>query len=325
VKRDSEPLKPIVLGLITSGVLACGLGLTVLQLTNLGALPAEAGRLPRIVAQVVILSGFGLATVGLGLAVFAPVAAGPGPAARGYGTHRVMLVVTAFATLSGALVGNLLPLLILLPSGQREPKTLPSFLLAAVSVSAVLLAVAYLRFIRPGVVGWPQFGFGRNLQSARFGGLVWLAHLLTGIGGGLLVILLSLVVQVGLWLLGVRQTQLDDFTWVRSLPPSGFLLVWLAGSVLAPLSEEVFFRGLIFGSYYRVKGPLVAYTVSALVFALLHLNLPAIPPIFVLGLVLAWLYRRTGSLTPCVVAHGLNNGLAFLMLYLRPDDLLKGG
>jgi membrane protease YdiL (CAAX protease family) len=189
----------------------------------------------------------------------------------------------------------------------------------------VLLAVAYLRFIRPGVVQWSDFGFGRPVPgpgSARFG---WLLNVVSGLSAGLVLVVLSGAVQWLMRLGGVQQTQLNDYTWVRSLPLPEFALIWTAGAVLAPLSEEIFFRGLIFGSYYRTKGPLVAYTVSAIVFALLHLNLPAVAPILVLGLGLAWLYRVTGSLTPCVIAHGCNNGLAFLVLYFAPPSLLNGG
>ena len=53
---------------------------------------------------------------------------------------------------------------------------------------------------------------------------------------------------------------------------------------------------------------------SSLIFSPLHLNPPAAPALFVLGLLLAAIYHRTGSLTPAVIAHGFNNGVAFLAL-----------
>jgi membrane protease YdiL (CAAX protease family) len=325
VTRRAEPLKPIVLGLIAAGVLACGLGLSVLAFATVVQGPNDGEKLTTVVAGVVMLVGFALATVGLGLAVFAPVKAGRAAASGGYGSHRVMLVTTAFATLLAALFGNVLSLAFILATGQREPRSLPAFLSAALSVSLVLLAVAYLRFIRPGVVKWSDFGFGRHSlgpDSARF---AWPLNIVSGLSAGLVLVVLSGAVQWVLRLAGVQQTQLNDYTWIRSLPLPEFAVIWMAGAVLAPLSEEVFFRGLIFGSYYRTKGPLVAYAVSATVFALLHLNLPAIAPILVLGLGLAWLYRLTGSLTPCIIAHGCNNGLAFLVLYFAPQSLLSGG
>jgi membrane protease YdiL (CAAX protease family) len=46
-----------------------------------------------------------------------------------------------------------------------------------------------------------------------------------------------------------------------------------------------------------------------------HLNLPALLPIFVVGLFLAFLYHRTGSVFPGIVAHAFNNTIAFIVLY----------
>ena len=323
--RRTDSLKHLVLGLIAAGVLACGLGLSLLAFGTVARGPNDGEKFATVVAGVVILVGFALATVGLGLAVFAPVKAGRAAAGAGYGSHRVMLVTTTFAVLLAALIGNVLSLAVVLATGQREPRSLLSFLSAALSVSLVLLAVTYLRFVRPGVVKWADFGFRRQVlgaDSARFG---WPLNVVSGLSAGLVLVVLSGAVQWLLRLGGVQQTQLNDYTWIRSLSLPEFALIWMAGAVLAPLSEEIFFRGLIFGSYYRTQGPLVAYPVSALVFSLLHLNLPAIAPILVLGLGLAWLYRSTGSLTPCVIAHGCNNGLAFLVLYFAPQSLLNGG
>jgi membrane protease YdiL (CAAX protease family) len=309
-----------VLGLLLLAALSGALGALVVALAPSGA-SGEPPTLGRITGLVLILAGLAAATGALGLTVFAPVRQGRQAAARGFGSHRVMLTTTIFATLLGALLGNLLPLFALALSGERGLRTLPGFLTAALSVSVVLLAVGYFRFLRPGVVSVASFGFGRNRLREQCYGQTWLAHLVTGLGGGLLVLLLSGTVQAVLRGLGVQQTQLLDFTWIRDLPLVSFLAIVLAGAVLAPLAEEVFFRGLIFQGYLRAQGLTTAYLASSAVFALLHLNLPAFPPIFVLGLTLAWLYRATGSLLPCVLAHGLNNGVAFVVLYFGPPGL----
>lgn len=307
------------MALLTIAGLALALGgllLALLPLAGLGSEPTQ-----RVLGGVLILAALAAATAALGVVVFWPVRQGRLAAERGFGSHRVMLTTTAFATLLGALLANVLPLIALKLSGQRGLHNLPGFLVAAASVSLVLLAVAYLRFVRPGVVSLRSFGLGRNLLAERFLGQVWLAHLVTGLGGGMLVLLLSGAVQALLRNLGVQQTQLLDYTWIRQLPLAGFLAIVLAGAVLAPLAEETFFRGLVFRSYLEAKGPLTAYLVSSTVFALLHLNLPAFAPILVLGLVLAWLYRTTGSLLPGVLAHAVNNGVAFLVLYFGPAGL----
>jgi membrane protease YdiL (CAAX protease family) len=74
----------------------------------------------------------------------------------------------------------------------------------------------------------------------------------------------------------------------------------------------------VFRAYLVAKGPVKAYIISALLFAILHLNLPAFIPTFAIGLILAFLYHRSGSLVPSIVAHALNNGFALTALYFVP-------
>ena len=318
VGRSARPSSIAVLGVFLAGGLAAALGavlLLVAQRISPGNELLRAGGLAGI------LVGVALVTVGLGFEVFRPIRLGRGATLADFGSHRVVLSATAFATLLGVLLGNILPLLVLSWTGQRGLRNVPGVLSAALSVSLVLLAVGYFRFIRPGAVSPGDFGFGRNRQAPRFFGQVWLAHLATGFGGWLLVFLASAGIQALLHQLGVEQTQLREYAWVAALPPVDFTLVVLAGAVVGPLAEEIFFRGLIFRLYLQARGPLVAYLVSSAVFALLHVNLPALAPIFVLGLVLAWLYRSTGSLTPGLLAHALNNGVAFMVL--RYNDQLR--
>ena len=302
------------LAALTAGGLAVALGLLLWQVLSAHAGGAFAG-LFRTVGVVTLLAGVALAATGLGMEVFRPVR--ERQAAAGFGSHRVLLTTTAFAVLLAVLVSNVVPPFVVGLIGQRNLHNVPGFLSATASVDCVLLAVVYFRFIRPGVVSPEDFGFGRNRLAASFFDQVWLADLVMGLGGGLLVMLLSGAIQALLRQAGVQQTQLQEFTWVRDLSPGGFALVLLAGGLAAPLAEEIFFRGIVFRAYLLSKGPPVAYLMSSLVFALLHLNGPALLPILVLGTVLAWLYRSSGSLTPGVIAHGFNNGVALIVLYTQ--------
>jgi membrane protease YdiL (CAAX protease family) len=83
-------------------------------------------------------------------------------------------------------------------------------------------------------------------------------------------------------------------------------------AVAAPIAEEVFFRGMLFGGLRRRLSTLPAAAISALVFGGLHAatGITAVPPLIAFGFVLALLYERTGSLAPCIAAHALNNALA---------------
>ena len=107
-------------------------------------------------------------------------------------------------------------------------------------------------------------------------------------------------------------------------------LAWvIAGGVLvvvlAPVAEEVFFRGFFYGSLRGHLGAPGAAVASSLVFALVHFTseqtLSLLPLLGVLGLLFCFLYERTGSLYPGIALHALNNAVAYAGLgYTRSLD-----
>jgi uncharacterized protein len=90
-------------------------------------------------------------------------------------------------------------------------------------------------------------------------------------------------------------------------------------AVIVPIGEELFFRGLTLGALRRVLNRHVAVAVSALFFALAHLQAVELLPILILGFVLGYLYELTGSLIPGMIAHGLNNLAAIMVFYQGPS------
>ena len=110
--------------------------------------------------------------------------------------------------------------------------------------------------------------------------------------------------------------------------PWGYLTIGL----LAPLSEEIVMRGAILkellkSSKLSVRG---AIAISAVMFAIIHMNPVQMPHAFIIGLLLGWMYWRTGSILPGVAYHWSNNSAAFVInaLYPNPDikliDIFKG-
>ncbi len=93
-------------------------------------------------------------------------------------------------------------------------------------------------------------------------------------------------------------------------------LLALTAIVVAPLFEELLFRGVLLPVIGRTWGPLPAVVTSALVFALAHLSFSEALPLLALGLVLGWLRLQTGRLLSCTLMHGLWNGFTFLNLLL---------
>ena len=85
---------------------------------------------------------------------------------------------------------------------------------------------------------------------------------------------------------------------------------------LAPIAEELFFRGFVFSGLRSRMTMLPAAIISGLVFGLVHAptGITTVVPLAALGAVLAWLYDKTGSLWPPVIAHVLNNALALAII-----------
>jgi membrane protease YdiL (CAAX protease family) len=91
----------------------------------------------------------------------------------------------------------------------------------------------------------------------------------------------------------------------------------LLTTVIAPISEEILFRGYIFAALSKWKGWLPAAAITGVLFGGVHAGSAPVAdlvPLAVLGFALCMLYRRTGSLYPCIATHSLNNSLAFGVL-----------
>jgi uncharacterized protein len=83
--------------------------------------------------------------------------------------------------------------------------------------------------------------------------------------------------------------------------------------VLAPIAEELFFRGFCFTALRGTLGMLPAAVLTGIIFGAIHLggtDIEFIVPLMVFGFFLCLLYVWTGSLLPCIVLHALNNTLA---------------
>lgn len=95
-----------------------------------------------------------------------------------------------------------------------------------------------------------------------------------------------------------------------------FVLLILLGGVVAPIKEELLFRGLIYPPLRQAHGKGKGMLLTGLFFATLHLDLVRFIPLFIGGVVLAWLYERSSSIWPAIVAHGTWNILMAAALWI---------
>jgi membrane protease YdiL (CAAX protease family) len=88
----------------------------------------------------------------------------------------------------------------------------------------------------------------------------------------------------------------------------------LGGVLVAPFSEELFFRGFLFGGLEARFGWKKSALISALLFAMFHLDLASLVPTFLLGWIFANLYHQSRSIWPGIVLHFLTNALGICSL-----------
>ena len=107
----------------------------------------------------------------------------------------------------------------------------------------------------------------------------------------------------------------------ESIPKTAFNRAMLFGAValLAPLTEELLFRGLLQKSLMHRISIIPAIAISAAVFAAIHFDFYAFPALFVMGGVFGYLYHRTGSLRVTILLHAINNGAALILSWLFPS------
>ena len=97
---------------------------------------------------------------------------------------------------------------------------------------------------------------------------------------------------------------------------AGFILLFIAIAVIAPLGEELLFRGFLQQALEKHwKDVTRAILVTAIFFAMIHMNPYWFIQIYILGIMLGFLAWKTGSVYPSLVLHGLNNAVAMIFSF----------
>ena len=184
---------------------------------------------------------------------------------------------------------------------------------AALSFQGAALVLVH-RFLHEHGLGWVAgFGFSINwLRAVLYGVLVACAFLPLG----QIMQIVSSEIMTRLHVAFESQAAVQALKSSTSWFDRAALGVVAIG--LAPVAEELLFRGLIYPAVKRAGFPWLALWGTSLFFAVIHFNLATFLPLLVLALVLTWLYEQTGNLLAPIVAHATFNALQFSMFYLLP-------
>ncbi|NJR41612.1 MAG: CPBP family intramembrane metalloprotease [Akkermansiaceae bacterium] len=115
--------------------------------------------------------------------------------------------------------------------------------------------------------------------------------------------------------LGVNSTQDSVKLLQETRDPVVLVLMAFTAVIVAPVCEEIVFRGYVYPAAKKFVGPWCAGICSALVFSAAHGSLVALFPIFILGALLAWIYEKTGSLWATIAVHLCFNGATVAMQF----------
>ena len=221
---------------------------------------------------------------------------------------------TAFVALVGGLVlTTVLSVVIDVPAAALGAKitgshTPPGLTIADTFVQDVCFVLVSIWCAQLGnrrVASW-QFGLRRPPAGWRWAAL-WIGALL-----------FVFIVLSAIWSTAVNPSKEKLLEQLGTNEGTGLLLLSAALTcIVAPMCEEFLFRGYMFTALRNWRGTWPAALLTGLIFGLVHVgSAPALDliPLAGLGFGLCLLYRFTGSLYPCIVAHALNNSLAFASL-----------
>lgn len=156
----------------------------------------------------------------------------------------------------------------------------------------------------------------------------WLKNIWLGIAGYVTIIpVLVLVLIAVIWIISLLgyepppQPVVEMFLAADKKRILIFLTIMV--SIIGPFAEELFFRGFAYNAVKKKLGFSGAILITSGLFAILHADVVGFFPIFVLGLLLAYLYEKTGSLIPSITVHILHNSatISLLLLFKRIAEI----
>ncbi len=242
-------------------------------------------------------------------------AGGPSPSTASYNPFAIHRMIATFIGAMAVTVFIELPLLFFIvaqggasltdTNGLMERLLSPEMLLLSVAVQdGILVLFVYIAMFRPGHLTLK--GIGASLEARVPRGVA--------VGAFVGLALFGLANGIG-YLLGATGWFGTGESIFQARTPFALALLLVATVAIAPPAEELFFRGYALSILERKWGPAAGIMLSAFMFALAHGSLYQLLPIFLVGVVLAQLFRKMG-IVPCMVAHGVNNFLAIVILFL---------
>jgi membrane protease YdiL (CAAX protease family) len=182
--------------------------------------------------------------------------------------------------------------------------------IGALSFQVAALVLVH-RFLLEHKIRWRDaFGLGNNWKRAVLGGTIF-AVLFLPIGLGLQLITATLLLRFH-----IQPGEQPAVRALREIESAADIAALACVAVLlAPLAEELLFRGILYPAIKRIGFRRLALWGSSLLFAAIHLNFLTFVPLLLLSLGLTLLYENTDNLLAPITAHAFFNTLNFVMFF----------
>jgi membrane protease YdiL (CAAX protease family) len=207
--------------------------------------------------------------------------------------------------------GNVAPLQgLLTPTGLAKVLTPTGFLAIQGPTTLIML---------PATLALARYTLGANLSDLGFGRPLRGSTALAAIGAGAALFILSIVLELFQDKLFGPHPQQVALILAKHHGAIAIMLDLLSAAVLAPLFEETLFRGVLFTALVqRMRLPLAA-GLSGLTFGVAHLDKYNFVLLAVIGVGLAYVYYRSGTIWANVLAHATFNSLGLMLPLLFPQ------
>ncbi|UCC92760.1 MAG: CPBP family intramembrane metalloprotease [Thermoplasmata archaeon] len=233
--------------------------------------------------------------------------------------HNVILLIICAMLLASYVLGMIIYPFIFSFEGLNEdliteiPTNATFVLFTLIIQDGILIWMVWHQVVRRRVIPLSEMGIDRKTLEDR----PRMANLAAkGIGFGLGLFAIAFAIELGQSAIGFVPPE-DAVIIGPEAGDLGAYLTWLVSACLiAPVSEEFFFRGYAFYAFNKRHGLYIALFVSALGFSAIHGSIYSLLPIFVAGIGLALAYHWTGSLVPPIIAHAVNNFIAVTLMYI---------
>ena len=212
------------------------------------------------------------------------------------------VIVVAFLVVIGSIMGLVQVVDV---SGWGEHVIL---LVATLALQGVMILSVWIFAVRPAGGRWAVLGF-RQIRPIS-------TTLIAIVGitlGQSLVLGYSQFVD---WL-GIEFLVPGDPFESWDIHPLSFAIIAFSAVIIAPLFEEIFFRGFMYQAFRKSMAVWLAAILSSLVFGIAHIDPAIIIPIALLGMILLGIYRWTGNLWSSIITHAGFNAVAVMALAVR--------